>query len=122
MIGSMLLTSSMGKGSYSRGESPSSVEDSCIEAGSSKLGGDGIADEVCVVESCCVGVMFFLPAGSTAANAASMPLATFWGRGDLAAVGTAEVASGVDLGLGEVDLDWAGLKTSYFVDHFRVFS
>lgn len=112
----------MGKGSYSRGESPSSVEDSCIEAGSSKLGGDGTADEACVVKGCCVGGEFFLPAGRTAANAASIPLATFWGRGDFAAGEVVEVASGVDLGLGDADLDWAGLKTSYFVDHFRVFS
>jgi hypothetical protein len=98
------------------------VEDSCIEVGSSKLGGDGTADDVCVVENCCVGAMLFLPAGSTAANAASMPLATFWGRGDLAAADAVEVATSVDLGLGDMDLDWLGLKTSYFVDHFRVFS
>ena len=69
-----------------------------------------------------MGGEFFLPAGRTAANAASIPLATFCGRGDFAAGEVVEVASGVDLGLGDADLDWAGLKTSYFVDHFRVFS
>jgi hypothetical protein len=122
MMGSILLTSSIGKGSYSRGESPSSVEDSCVEFGSSKLGGDGTTDKVCVVEDCCVGGEFFLPAGSTAANAASMPLATFWGRGDLAAVDVIGVAPGDDRDLGDAVFDWAGLKTSYFVDHLRVFS
>ena len=81
MTGSVVLTSSIGKGSYSRGESPSSVDDSWVDVGSSKLGGDGTADEVCVVGACWVVVVevlevFFLPAGSTAANA-SMPLATF---------------------------------------------
>lgn len=74
------MTSSIGKGSYSRGESPSSVEDSWFDAGSSKLGGDGIADDVCVVGACCgvvvVVVILFLLTGSTAAKA-SMPLATF---------------------------------------------
>jgi len=98
------------------------VEDSWKDAGSSKLGGDGTADELCVVGTCCVLVALFLPAGSTAAKA-SMPLATFWGRLDLATVEVVVLSSGVDFGLGDVDLDWVvGVKTSYFVDHFRVFS
>ena len=93
------------------------MEDSCVEAGSSKLGGDGIDVDVCVGGGSCVVVVFFRLAGSTAANA-SMPLATFWGRFDVEAV---DVRS-ADCGLGDVALDLVGEKTSYLVDHFRVFS
>lgn len=98
------------------------MEDSWKDAGSSKLGGDGIADELWVVGTCCVLMALFLPAGNTAAKA-SMPLATFWGRLDLATAEVVVLGSRVGLGFGDVDLGWAiGVKTSYFVDHFRVFS
>jgi hypothetical protein len=97
------------------------VDDSCVDTCSSKLGGEGTADDVCVIETCDVGAEFFLPAGSTAANA-SMPLATLVGRVGIETVAVVDVESGVDLGFGDEDFDCAGVKTSYFVDHFKVFS
>jgi hypothetical protein len=97
------------------------VDDSCVDTGSSKLGGDGTADDVCVVDSCCVATMFFLPVGSTAAKA-SMPSATFVGRVVVVTVDVVDVKSDVALGLGDEGFGWGGVKTSYFVDHFRVFS
>jgi hypothetical protein len=92
-----------------------------VDTGSSKLGGEGIADDVCVVDACCMGTVSFLPAGRTAAKA-SMPSATLAGRVVLVIVDVVGVDSGVDLGLGDEDFDWVGVKISYFVDHFRVFS
>jgi hypothetical protein len=92
-----------------------------VNTGSSKVGGEDSADDVCVIGTCCVGVEFCLPAGSTAAKA-SMPLATLIGRVDVETVAAVHVESGVDCGLGDVEFDWPGVKTSYFVDHFKVFS
>jgi hypothetical protein len=97
------------------------VEDSWVDTVSSKVGGEGTADDVCMIGTCCVRVEFFLPTGSTAAKA-SIPLATLVGSVDAETVAVVYVESGVDCGLGGVDFDWAGVKTSYFVDHFKVFS
>ena len=97
------------------------MDDHCVDTGSSKLGGERFAGDVCVVDACCMGTVSFLPAGRTAAKA-SIPSATLAGRVALVTVEVVEVDSGVDLGLGDEDFDWVGVRTSYLVDHFRVFS
>lgn len=98
-IWSMVSRSSIRKGSKSRGDSPSSVEDSCAEVCSSKAGGEGRTG----VDSVTVAAIAFLPAGRTAAKA-SIPLATFRGRVGPLTVGL-EVTSGDECGLGDEDLN-----------------
>jgi hypothetical protein len=51
-----------------------------------------------------------------------MPLATDVGTEGVLVSATCGVASEIVLGLGDVDLNCTGLKTSYLVDHLRVFS
>jgi hypothetical protein len=118
MFESMASMSSMVKGSKSRGESSSSVDDSCVNMGSSKAGGDVVEmDSWLAVLSTGAD---FLPAGSTAANA-SMPLSTVFGTEGLVD-SVIVVISTAGLGFGDGDLNCTGLKTSYLVDHFSVFS
>lgn len=98
------------------------MEGSWVMTGSSKHGGEAKGGVVCLSRPVISTSALFLLAGSTAARA-SIPLATFLGSEDSAALEALRTPAVADLDFGGEDgVNCVGWKTSYLVDHFKVFS
>jgi hypothetical protein len=115
--------SSIGNGSRSRGDPSSSSEDSKLVTGSSKVGngGEAMGGVACFSLPFISTSALLLLAGSTAASA-SMLLETFLGSEEAVALEGLRTPPVAVLGLGGEGVNSVGWKTSYLVDHLRVFS
>lgn len=113
----------MGNVSRSLGDSSSSSEDSKLVTGSSKVGNGGEAKGgvVCFSLPLISTSPLLLLAGSTAASA-SMLLETFLGSEEPVLLEGLRTPAVAVLDLGGDGVNSVGWKTSYLVDHFRVFS